>query len=218
MRLTAIALVGAIGVALPVGLRGRQVDRLPTRKREVALTIDAGGAPAGGWRIVTMLIHRHVSATFFLTGRFARQNPRLAGAIADHFPIGNHTWSHPYLTRLSSPAVSAEIRRGAQSIRRVTHRDPRPLFRFPYGDADARTIRIANALGYVAVGWTADSAGWLPGQTVAGAVRRVSRGLRPGAIVLMHVGVLVDTRALPRVLDTIRRRGYSFTTLHSLRR
>jgi peptidoglycan/xylan/chitin deacetylase (PgdA/CDA1 family) len=216
MRIAALVLVGAFAVGVPPGLRGRQIDRLPARKHQAAITIDAGGAPGGGWRVVRTLLRRHVDATFFLTGRFARQNPSLARLIARHFVVGNHTWSHPFLTRLSSSAVSLEIRRGAQAIRRATHRDPRPLFRFPYGDADARTIRIANDLGYVAVGWTVDSAGWLPGQTVAGAVRRVATGLRPGAIVLMHVGVPIDTRALPRILDSIRSRGYSFTTLQGL--
>jgi peptidoglycan/xylan/chitin deacetylase (PgdA/CDA1 family) len=218
MRDAALALASALAVGIAPGLRGRQVDRLPTRARVVALTIDAGGDPGGGWRILRTLERRHATATFFFTGRFVRQNPRLARAVATRFPIGNHTWSHPYMTTLSSQAVSSEIRRGAEAIRAVTHHDPRPLFRFPYGDANARTIRIANALGYVAVGWTTDSAGWLPGQTVAGAVRRVAAGLRPGAIVLMHVGPPVDTKALPLVLDLIQRRGYSFTRLEALTR
>ncbi len=56
-----------------------------------------------------------------------------------------------------------------------------------------------------------------------GAVARVVASLRPGAIVLMHVGAaqdgsLVDTRALPAVIDAVRRRGYTFTTLERLRR
>jgi len=218
IRAAALVLASALAVGIASGFRGRQVDRLPTRARQVALTIDAGGDPGGGWRILRTLVRRHATATFFFTGRFVRQNPRLARAVAARFPIGNHTWSHPYMTRLSSSAVSGQIRRGAQAIRAVTRHDPRPLFRFPYGDANSRTIRIANGLGYVAVGWTADSAGWLPGQTVAGAVRRVAADLRPGAIVLMHVGPPVDTRALPLVLDLIRRRGYTFTTLEALTR
>jgi peptidoglycan/xylan/chitin deacetylase (PgdA/CDA1 family) len=216
MRLAALALASSFVLGIPSGLRGRQVDRLPTKRHEVALTIDAGGDPRGGWSIVRTLLRRHVPATFFLSGRFVRANPALARAIGSHFVVGNHTWSHPYMTRLSSTAVSLEIRRGAQAVRRATGQDPHPLFRFPYGDADRRTIAIANGLGYVAVGWTVDSAGWLPGQTVAAAVRRVSSGLRPGAIVLMHIGAPVDTRALPGVLDAIQRRGYSFTTLAGL--
>jgi peptidoglycan/xylan/chitin deacetylase (PgdA/CDA1 family) len=209
-----IALALAVSVAPP--LRGRELDRLPTRKREVALTFDAGGEARGGWRLVTTLVRRKVSATFFLTGRWATENRQLARAIGAHFPVGNHTYDHPYLTRLASAAVASEIRRGAQAIRRFARRDPRPLFRFPYGDSDARTLRIANRLGYVSIRWTVDTLAWTGGQTVAGAVERVVAELRPGVIVLMHIGTSVDARALPRVIDAIRRRGYRFTTLARL--
>jgi peptidoglycan-N-acetylglucosamine deacetylase len=167
---------------------------------------------------VRTLARRGIPATFFLTGRWARRYPMLARAIGARFPVGNHTYDHPYLTRLSDAAVAAEIHRGARAIRFATRRDPRPLFRFPYGDSDARTIAIANRLGYVCVRWTVDTLGWIGGQTVAGAVRLVVSRLRPGAIVLMHAGGWSDARALPAVIAAIRSRGYGFTTLAALGR
>jgi peptidoglycan/xylan/chitin deacetylase (PgdA/CDA1 family) len=78
-----------------------------------------------------------------------------------------------------------------------------------------------NGLGYTSVRWSVDTWGWMgtsEGQSVATVLRRVRQGLRPGAIVLMHVGAardgsLLDARALPRVITALERRGYRFVTL-----
>jgi peptidoglycan-N-acetylglucosamine deacetylase len=215
-----LALAATVAVAVGPPLRGRELDSVPTRKREVVLTLDAGDNARGAWRLVSALVRHKVPATFFLTGRWARENPKLARVIGSRFDVGNHTYSHAYLTRLGNSAVGSEIRRGAHAIRRFARVDPRPLFRFPYGDSDSRTIGIANRLGYVPIRWTVDTLGWMGAgqQTVAGAVRRVLAALRPGAIILMHVGAAgdgstIDTRALPRLISAVRRRGYAFTSL-----
>ena len=217
-----LALAAALAGPVPPGLAGRELDRLPTTRKEVVLTIDAGGNSVGGWSMLTTLKRRNVAATFFLTGRFVVANPAISRVIGHSYPVANHTWSHAHLPRLSNAAVEWEIVRAERAIRAGTGRDPRPVFRFPYGDRDARSIAIANRLGYVSIRWTVDTLGWMPGQTTAGAVRRVVDRLKPGAIVLMHIGAArdgstVDARALPAVIDAIRRRGYTFTTFDRLR-
>jgi peptidoglycan-N-acetylglucosamine deacetylase len=76
-------------------------------------------------------------------------------------------------------------------ISAVTGASPAPLFRFPYGDAGARTIAIANRAGYVPVRWTVDTLGWegTAGHISVGVVAAwVLAALRPGEIVLMRVG------------------------------
>ena len=219
----AVALLAA--VAIPPSLRGRELDRLPTNRREVVLTLDAGDNAAGARTMLRTLRRKHVTATFFLTGRWVRRYPALARSIGRNFPVANHSFDHVQLTRLPSGAVARQIVRAERAIRLATGRDPRPVFRFPYGDRNARTIAIANRLGYVSVRWTVDTLGWMGAgrQTSAGAVRRVASSLRPGAIILMHVGAardgsLVDARALPAVIDAIRARGYTFTTFERLAR
>jgi peptidoglycan/xylan/chitin deacetylase (PgdA/CDA1 family) len=220
---TSLALTGSI----PASLRGRELDHLPTRKHEVVLTIDAGGDSVGAWSVLRTLARRHVVATFFLTGRWVNTHPLLARIIGKRYPVANHTYSHPPMTSLSDAAVVHQITAGAQAIRRRTGQDPRPLFRFPYGDSNARVVAIANRLGYISFRWTVDTLGWmgLSGQTVPGAVRRVVGALRPGAIILMHIGSAgdrdrstIDTHALPGVIRAIERRGYTFTTLERFRR
>jgi peptidoglycan/xylan/chitin deacetylase (PgdA/CDA1 family) len=213
----------AVPVAVPPGLRGKELDRLQTRQHVVALTFDGGGNSVGAWRLVSTLERKRVPATFFLTGHFVRTYPRLARVIGRRFIVGNHTVDHPDLTHLSTPQVRREIALAGREIEAATGRDPRPLFRFPYGARDARTIRIANDLGYVSIRWSVDTLGWMGASSSAAIVHRVVAHLEPGAIVLMHVGAAKngttrDTNALPALVDALRRRGYGFVTLESVGR
>jgi peptidoglycan-N-acetylglucosamine deacetylase len=100
-----------------------------------------------------------------------------------------------------------------------------PLFRFPYGDADARTIAIANQAGFVPVRWTVDTLGWEGNEghiTADIVIHRVLASLRPGEIVLMHVGsnpddhTTYDADALPELITELRDHGYSFVALAAL--
>jgi peptidoglycan/xylan/chitin deacetylase (PgdA/CDA1 family) len=189
-------------------LAGTDWTYIPTTRHVVALTFDAGANADGVASILGTLSRDNVPATFFLTGNFVRDIPATARAIAaGGFRIGDHTITHPYLTQIGDAAVRHEILGGAQQISAVTGKNPAPFFRFPYGDANARTIAIANQAGYVAVRWTVDTLGWegTAGHISAAVVAaRVLAALRPGEIVLMHVGsnpddhTTFDAGALPR--------------------
>jgi peptidoglycan/xylan/chitin deacetylase (PgdA/CDA1 family) len=169
---------------------------IPTARHVVALTFDAGANDAGVPSILRTLLRFHVAATFFLTGHFARSYPALARDIAaDGFRIGNHTMTHPYLTHLSDAAVRWQILAAGRAITEVTGENPAPLFRFPYGDQDARTIAIANRLG--------------PGRAAPRRDRLMHAGSSPD-------GSTLDAHALPQVISQLRARGYSFVTLDAL--
>jgi peptidoglycan/xylan/chitin deacetylase (PgdA/CDA1 family) len=203
-------------------LRGRDVDALPTTRKVVALTFDAGASADGVASIVATLRREKVPATFFLTGTFVRAHPSTARAITAAYPVGNHTEHHRDLTALSRSAAVDEVRAGRRTILATTGAETRPLFRFPFGARDARTLDLVNDECYVAYRWTVDTLGWkgTSGGATAGTVHdRVLAALRPGEIVLMHVGAnpddgsTLDAAALPRVIASIRARGYGFTTL-----
>src|SRR5215467_6210325 len=208
---------------VPPGLGGTNWTAIPAAPKVAALTFDAGANADAVPSILATLAKYRVPATFFLTGNFVRDFPAAARSIAAAGErIGDHTISHPYLTQLSDSAVRQQITGAAQQIIEVTGRNPAPLFRFPYGDADARTIALANKAGYVPVRWTVDSLGWegTAGHISAAVVAaRVLAALRPGEIVLMHVGsnpddhTMFDADSLPQVISELRARGYSFVTL-----
>ena len=207
-------------LALPPAVVAGELVRLQTRQHVVALTFDGGGNADGAKGVLATLRRRHVPATFFLTGHFVRSYPLLARVIGRRYLVGNHTVNHLDLRRLSTAAAAREISRAQTMILHATGRDPRPLFRFPYGARDARTLGIVRRLGYVSVRWTVDTWGWmgLSMQTVAGAQRRVLVHLVPGEIVLMHLGSsrdrsTLDSSALAGVIRAVRARGYRFVTL-----
>ncbi|WP_229675037.1 polysaccharide deacetylase family protein [Terrabacter tumescens] len=204
---------------------GRDLTALGTERKVVALTFDAGSGNEAVASILRTLAAEGVPGSFFLTGQFVDDFPASARAIAGRYPVGNHTYTHPDLTTLTSSSVRAEIRKAAARITAVTGQDPRPWFRFPFGAVDARTISVVNAECYVPFRWTVDTLGWKGtsgGQSVASVVSRVVSAARPGEIVLMHVGAhptdhsTLDADALPRMIRELRARGYSFVTLSAV--
>ena len=195
---------------------------IPGDARVVALTFDAGASADGVDPILATLAERKAPASFFLTGDFASAFPEVSRLIAASHPIGNHSQNHPDLTKLSDAEVRTDLRDAQASIKRATGVDPRPYFRFPFGAVDARTIGIVNAECYVPFRWAVDSLGWKGtsgGMSADKVFQRVVDALRPGAIVLMHVGAnpddgtTLDADALGRMIDEVRARGYTLVTL-----
>jgi peptidoglycan/xylan/chitin deacetylase (PgdA/CDA1 family) len=211
-------------LALPPAIIAGEIVRLQTRQHVVALTFDGGGNADAARDVLAILRRERVKATFFLTGHFVQSYPALARAIGRRYPVGNHTFNHLDLLRLSAPAAKREVTRAAAMIQRATGRDTHPYFRFPYGSRNTRMLQMVNDLGYASVRWTVDTWGWMgrSQQTAPGAVRRVMEHLVPGEIVLMHLGSsrdhsTIDSKALPAVIHRVRARGYRFVTLAGIR-
>lgn len=209
----------------PAALAGRDVETIPGAGRVVALTFDAGANAAGLPSILQSLAAGGVRATFFLTGSWAAANPGgVAAIVAGGHRVGNHSMTHPAFTGLPDAGIADQVTSAERAIR-AAGADPRPLFRFPFGDRDARTIATVNNLGYLPVRWSVDTLGWKGtsgGVTAQLVADRVLAALQPGEIVLMHIGsnpddgTTLDAAALPRLISRIRQAGYGFTTLDAL--
>ena len=217
-----IAAQGVNASALPSSLVGREWSRIPTAKRYIALTFDAGANADAVPSILSTLRARNVRATFFLTGSWARRYPVLSRRITATYPVGNHSDTHPDFTTLTRTQQRGQISRAAQAIAAVGGGDTRPIFRFPFGARNTSTISVINGMGYGSIRWTVDSLGWQGtsgGMTATKVVRRVTDAFQPGAIVLMHVGShpddhsMLDAQALNRIITIGRERGYGFVTI-----
>lgn len=198
---------------------------VPGAGRAVALTFDAGANSAGLPAILQTLAGVGIHGTFFLTGSWATANPAgVAAIVAGGHLVGNHSQTHPSFTGLLDAGIGDQVLAAQQAIQ-AAGADPRPLFRFPFGDRDTRTIAAVNNLGYVPVRWSVDTLGWkgtsggISAQQVAD---RTLSALQPGEIVLMHIGSnpddgsTLDADALPQMIDRIRQAGYGFVTLDAL--
>ena len=211
----------------PPALAGRDLEVIPGAGPVVALTFDAGANSAGLPSILQTLAAAGVRGTFFLTGNWAVANPAgVAAIVGGGHRVGNHSMTHPGFTGLSDAAIGDQLARAQQAIQ-AGGGDPRPLFRFPLGERDARTIATVNANGYLPVRWTVDTLGWKGssgGITAQIVADRALARLQPGEIVLMHIGsnpddgTTFDADALPGMIQRIRQAGYAFTTLDALLR
>lgn len=196
------------------------VTRLPGRERVVALTFDACQAAQPtrlDHGITDYLVAHGVPFTVFMGGRFARDHADEVRALASHpgVSIQNHSWSHPRDMRtLSDQQVRDEVAETADELQRVTGRRP-TLFRFPGGNADARTVALVEAMGYRVVHWR-----WAEGDPARSVdadmlVEQTLQRTRAGDILIFHVNGRGwhTAEALPRIIDGLTARGFRFVTV-----
>jgi peptidoglycan/xylan/chitin deacetylase (PgdA/CDA1 family) len=186
------------------------------RGNELALTFDDGPGPHTA-KVLAILRRFHAQATFFLVGNRIRFWPGRPAAEARLGAVGDHTWSHADLARLSRPAAAAEVDRGRAAIVAAA-RTPVRLFRIPYGHDPAWLGRYLATRGMLEIRWSVESRDYLPGSTATRIVRRVGPGLRPGAIVLLHDIHAATVRALPRLLALIKARHLRAVSIPELLR
>lgn len=184
--------------------------------KSIALTFDAGWVYDTTGELLDILDREGVRATFFLRAKWVEDHPDLARAIAarGHL-VGDHSFSHQDMTRLTPEAREAELTRSEAVFQSVLGRKP-TLFRPPYGAYDRVLLGELNSHGYrAAVMWTIDSLDWEePGADKVGA--KVLKNARDGAIVLMHIGSHDGLKALPAIIEGLRRDGYQFVRLDAI--
>ena len=207
---------------------GRTVQSISTTEKIVALTFDDGPNEPYTGQILDVLRERNIKATFFVVGVNATRHPETLLRIMDEgHAIGNHTWSHPLLSTLTSTWIAAEIEQGAEVIESLSGRRPR-LFRPPGGDRGdpGHLQRVCRRLECLTVMWSvnADDDDDYAIPEVDPIVERVLRQVEPGAIVLLHDGDGLKTQpykgstvqALPRILDGLISQGYRLVTVPEL--
>lgn len=125
--------------------------------------------------------------------------------------VGNHSWSHVPLPRLSEPQIRAEITATNQAVARATGGYTPVVFRPPYGSFSPR---VAAIVPYAPIRWNLDSDDW-EAQSSAEIIARVSRA-RAGMIILMHSFVGKSVRALPHIIRNLQAKGFTLVTVSQL--
>jgi peptidoglycan-N-acetylglucosamine deacetylase len=160
-------------------------------RRTVFLTFDDGPHPRNTPRVLNTLAAHGIKAAFFMIGGNCKQHPNIVAevAAAGH-RIGNHTYTHPDLTRRSESRIRSEIRRTETLIERYVH--GQKLLRPPYGSHNGLVDRVIAELGYRIVLWNVDTVDW-------------SRKYQP-------------TRWIQHGIDQIRARSRSVVLNHDIQR
>jgi len=194
----------------------RTISKITTTNKVVALTFDDGPHYRITPEILAILREKQVHATFFVVGINAAKFPNiLAEEINDGHEIGNHSYSHKSLTKLSSPEINDELERAANAIQVVAPKIT--LFRPPGGLMNEQVFTAAQNRGYTTILWSVDSADWRR-PSVEQLVNNVVNEVKPGSIILLHDWRFPSPtpQALSIIIDRLREQGYKFVTVSEL--
>ena len=193
---------------------------------ELALTYDDGPNDRSTPELLRVLDRFAVKATFFLIGKFVRQQPAIVRDIhaAGHL-VGNHTMTHPFLENKSVSLVRRELA-DCNSLLEDTLGVAVRYFRPPYGARRPAVLRCARELGLQPVQWNVQGNDWEP-IGVPAILRRIERGLKTarrsgrGSNILLHDGFdqfmscdrTDSVRATEQVLHRARAEGKRLVTV-----
>jgi peptidoglycan-N-acetylglucosamine deacetylase len=182
----------------------------------IAMTFDDGPSATLTPKLLDLLAAHHIKATFFVIGENVAEHPEIvARAAREGHEIGNHSWSHPNLAKMSAESVRSQLQRTDDAIKSATGNHP-TLMRPPYGSVTEREKRwIHDEFGYRIILWDVDPYDWKrPGSVVVR--NRILKETQPGSIVLSHDIHPGTIEAMPSTFDALEAKGFKFVTVSEL--
>ncbi len=199
---------------------GGVLNKLPGDGNLLALTVD-DGVNTDVVRLYTQFARdTGIRLTYFVNGTYPSWTDNLALlrplVESGQIQLGNHTWSHPYLTKVPASRVAHEISRNDDFLKNTFGVDARPYFRPPYGKHNSTVDRVAADLGYTAITlWL----GSLSDSTVVKEdfiVQMAQRYFTGQAIVIGHLNHPPVTHVYEQLRDLIRARNLRTVTLNDV--
>lgn len=189
-----------------------------THLPEIALTFDDGPNPIYTPQVLAILQADKIEATFFDVGYLVKDFPNIVRQeFLQGHSIGNHSWSHPQLTRLSTAGIASQLASASNAIQAVTGTRP-TIFRPPYGSFNRLVFAQAFQQNLTTILWNDEARDWsIPGVNVI--VYRILNLARDGGIILLHDGGgfrYQTVAALPIIITTLQQRGFRFVTIPQL--
>src|SRR5699024_6545734 len=164
--------------------------------------------------ILEVLKEKQVKATFFIEGKWAKENAEYVKMIADEdHIIGNHAYDHPDMARLSSQEITEQIEHTNAIIKSIIDEEPK-WFAPPSGSYNNEVVKIADDLDMETIMWTVDTIDW-KNPSVSVMIDRVMNHIHPGATILMHPTASV-TRGLDELIDRIQQQGFRTGSIENL--
>ena len=184
------------------------VDVKKNKKKYISLTFDSSWNDAQTIPLLNVLDEFDAKATFFLTAFYVRRHQKSVQEILRRgHEIGNHSNTHVKFTEIRDDTIVREIENCHRTIKEVAGIDT-CLFRFPYGEYNATSVRLLKERGYYPIQWTRDSLDWKNLGTMA-IIRKLGEedSYHAGNIILFHNGADYTVEALKTVLLIIKQKG-----------
>lgn len=163
------------------------VKKVDTQAPYMAITVDCAYAVHHTDRLLQVLDDNDVKITFFMTGYFLRQFEDSARKIESRgHEIASHTNTHPRMTQEAPYEMMRQIQRPAEDIQAMFGKET-TLMRPPFGDVNKNVTAMARAEGQEVIMWTIDSHDWDWNYSQADVIKRVSKDVKPGTIILFHL-------------------------------
>ncbi len=180
-------------------------------KKVVALTFDDGPSKYTE-SILDILKDNDACATFFVIGNKVEfYSDQIKRILKEGSEIGNHSYNHKWLNRLSKEEFLEEINKTQEIVKKETGFTPK-LFRPTYGGYSDKLKTYTN-LTFVL--WTVDSSDWKVKNTDK-ILKNVIPNVEDGSIILMHDNHSYATKALDDIIKTLKEDGYQFVTVSEL--
>jgi peptidoglycan/xylan/chitin deacetylase (PgdA/CDA1 family) len=194
----------------------------PRGVRQVALTLDDGTCAPCIAGYVEFAQSSGVHLTFNPNGAYAKLwTPSLVADVRalvaqGQVQIGNHTWDHFNLTKLSDAAIGAEINLNEEWINATFGTSSKPYLRPPFGAFDARVVEVAGAVGFPSIVMWNGTLGDATVESPQEIVSLAERWMQPGSIMLGHLNhpSVLDTFA--QLQEIIASRGLAPVTLDEM--
>ncbi|MGI6144620.1 MAG: polysaccharide deacetylase family protein [Clostridia bacterium] len=158
--------------------------------------------------LLEVLKEEKVTATFFISGKFAKKFPQLVANIAENgHEIGNHGYSHPHPDKLSVEQNMKEITDTEKVFQEIKINSAK-IFAPPYGEHGQSVLKAADSLGYKTIMWTLDTIDWQD-PTPEVILNRILPKVDHGSLILMHPKSCT-LQALPGLIKSLRDQDYQF--------
>jgi peptidoglycan/xylan/chitin deacetylase (PgdA/CDA1 family) len=187
-----------------------------TNRKLIALTFDDGPHPTITPQLIDLLKSKNAKATFFLIGPNVEKNPEIAKQIVDAgFEVGNHSWTHPTLSKLSDDKAREELTKTNDAIRQAAGTEVQ-VMRPPYGAANPKVQQLCDELGMRIICWNIDTNDWARNASAKAMEDIIIKNARDGSIVLMHDRYDRTLEVTASVIDQLSAKGFRFATVSEL--
>ncbi|APC48585.1 polysaccharide deacetylase family protein [Virgibacillus halodenitrificans] len=164
--------------------------------------------------ILNELKKEKVKATFFIEGKWAKENAELVKMISEQgHVIGNHAYNHPDMARLSNQKNIEQISSTNEIIKAIIDEEPK-WFAPPSGSYNQHVVDAAHNLNMHTILWTVDTIDW-KNPTVSVMINRVNDKLHPGATILMHPTESIAEGIGP-LIRQVKQKGFKLGTIEKL--